>query len=63
MAYGNFEALPRRATCDKVLTDKAFNITKNAKSDGNQRSLASMVYSYFDIKTFVCALKNGNMPN
>ena len=37
MAYGDFKGLPRRATSDKVLHDKAFNIVKNPKQDGCQR--------------------------
>ena len=32
MAYGDFKYLARRATSDKVLREKAFNITKNLKS-------------------------------
>ena len=34
MAYGDFKDLNRRATDDKVLHDKAFNIVKNQKYDG-----------------------------
>ena len=44
IAYGDFEDLKRRTGSDKVLRDKAFNITKNPKYDGYQRGLASMVY-------------------
>ena len=43
MAYGGFKYLARRAASDKTLIDKAFNIAKNPKYDGHQRSLASMV--------------------
>ena len=35
----------------KVSRDKAFNIAKNPKYDGNQRGLASMVYRIFDKKS------------
>ena len=35
----------------KVLRDKAFNIAKNAKYDGYQRGLASIVYKFFDKKS------------
>ena len=42
MAYGNFKDLERIAS-DKVLRDKAFNIAKNPKYDGYQRTLASMI--------------------
>ena len=48
MAYGDFKDLKRRTASDKVLRDKAFNITKNPKCDGYQRGLASMVYKFFD---------------
>ena len=34
MAYGNFKYLIRRTASDKILRDKAFNITKNPKHDG-----------------------------
>ena len=45
------------------MCDKAFNIAKNTKYDGYQRSLASMVYKYFDKKTSGGAIKNENMSN
>ena len=48
MAYGDFKDLKRRTASDKVLRDKAFNITKNPKCDGYQKGLASMVYKFFD---------------
>ena len=50
MAYGDFKDLARRATSDKSLRDKAFNIAKNTKYDGYQRRFASMVCKYFLIK-------------
>ena len=31
MAYGDFKDLPRRTIADKILRDKAFDITKNPK--------------------------------
>ena len=40
MAYDNFKDLPRRTIEDKILRDKAFDITKNLKYDGYQRGLA-----------------------
>ena len=46
------ETLTRRTASDKILSDKAFNIAKNPKYDGYQASLASMVYKFFDKKTF-----------
>ena len=39
MVYGDFKELARRTASDKVLRDKAFNIAKNPKYDGCQRSL------------------------
>ena len=51
MAYGDFKDLNRRTAADKVLRDKAFNITKNPKYDGYQRSLASTVCKFFDKQT------------
>ena len=47
MAYRD---LPKRTTSDKALHDKAFNIDKNLKYDGQQRSLAAMVYKFFNKK-------------
>ena len=57
MAYGDFEDLNRRIAADKVLRDKAFNITKNPKYDGYQRGLASMFYKCFDKNLLVELLK------
>ena len=51
MAYGDFKNLTRRTAADGVLRDKAFNIAKNLKNDGYQRSLASMVHKIFDKRT------------
>ena len=64
MAYGDFKDLKRRTAADKVLRDKAFNIAKNAKYDGYQRGLASMVYKFFDKKTkgSGVALANKSIP-
>ena len=50
MAYGNFKDLKRKTACDKTWRDKAFNIAKNRKYDGNHRGLASMVYKFFHKK-------------
>ena len=48
---------------DKVLRDKAFNIAKDPKYNGYQRSLASMVYKVFDKKTSGKGIKNENISN
>ena len=52
MAYEYFKDLARRTASDKMLSEKAFNIAKNPKFNGYQRSLVSMVYKCFDIKIF-----------
>ena len=52
MAYEDFKDLARRTTSDKVLRDKAFNITKNPEYEGYERGLASMFYKDFDKRTF-----------
>ena len=51
MADGDFKDLKRRTASDKILRDKAFNISKNPKYDGFQRGLVSMVYNFFDKKS------------
>ena len=53
MAYGDFKDLTRRTTSEKILREKAFNITKNLKYDGYQRGLDLMVYKIFDKKSFL----------
>ena len=52
MAYGNFEDITKKTASDKILHDKAFNIAKNRKYYGYQHRPASMVYKFFDKKTF-----------
>ena len=51
IAYGDFKYFARRATSDKILRDKAFNIAKVLKYDGYQRRFVSMVYKFFDKNT------------
>ena len=50
MTYRDFKDLTRRTASDKILGDKAFNIAKNPKYDGNQMGLVSMAYNLFDKK-------------
>ena len=57
MAYGDFKDLNRRTFADKVLRDKAFNITKNPKHDGYQRGLSSMAYNFWIKKFLAVVLK------
>ena len=46
--WRDFKYLARTTASDKVLRDKAFNISKNPKYDGYQGEIASMVYKFFD---------------
>ena len=57
------ETFTRRTASDKILCDKAFNIAKNAKYDGYQRGIASVVYKLFDKKTSGRGIKNENMSD
>ena len=57
IAFVDFEDLTRRTASDKILCDKAFDIAKNPKYDGWQRSLDSMIYNLFDKKRLVEQLK------
>ena len=63
MAYEDFKDLNRRTFANKVLRDKAFNITKDPKYDGYQRGLASMVYGFFDKKFSGSGIKYENISN
>ena len=72
MAYGDFKDLTRKRTASyKILSDKAFNFSKNSKYDGYQCGPASMVYKFCDKKSdsladesAACrAIKNENMYN
>ena len=53
----------QKTAADKVLSDKAFNIAKNLKYDGYQRSLASMIYTFFDKRNLDDTNKNEIVPN
>ena len=50
LAYGNKD-LKTRVEADKVLRDKAFKVAQDKSKDAMQRSLAAMVYKFFDKKT------------
>ena len=52
MTYGHFKDLPRRTTADKAFCNNAFNVAKNSRYNEYQCGLASMVYKFFDKKTF-----------
>ena len=63
LAYGNKD-LASRTSADKVLRDKAFQIAQDVSKDGYQRSLASMVYKFFDKKVSGAGNnKNNNNTN
>ena len=51
MAYSLKDSV-KRTQSDKVLGDKAFKIASDPKYDSYQRGLASMVYKFFDKKSF-----------
>ena len=51
MVYGGLKDLARRTASDKVVRYRAFNIAKNPKYDGYQRSFFSKVYKFFNKKT------------
>ena len=49
--YSGSKDLARRTISDKVLKQKAHEIVKYPIYDGYQRTLASIVYKFFDKKT------------
>ena len=51
MPYDKYKDLEKRTQADKILKDRAFEITSNPKYDGYQRGLAAMVYKFFDKKS------------
>ena len=63
MAYGDFKDLTRRTVSEKILHNKAFNIAKNPKYDGYQRSLALMLYEIFNKRTSGTGIKIENISN
>ena len=63
MAYGDFKDLTIRKASGKILPDKAFDIAKKPKYDDYQRGLDSMVYKFFDKKSFGGAIKYEIMSN
>ena len=51
MACGKYKDLSKRTESDKVLSNRVFEISSNAKYYGYQRGLTSMVYKLFDKKS------------
>ena len=65
-AYADHKDLINRTEADKVLKDKAYDIASNPEYDGYQKSLASMVYKFFDKKSTGSGfkkLKNTTKPS
>ena len=58
--YCDSKDLTKRTVGDKILRNRAFNITKDPKYDGYQRELASMVYKFFDKKSNRSGAKHVN---
>ena len=50
-AYSDSKESAKRTISDKILKDRAYEITRNRKYDGYQRVLARMVYKFFGKKT------------
>ena len=63
MASGDFEDLTRGTVSNKILHNKAFNITTNPKFDEYQKDLALMFYKVIDKKTFGSSIKNEIISN
>ena len=61
IVYGGFKYLSRRSAFYRILWSKGFSIAKNRKYDGYQRSLASVVYKFFNINTSGGAIKPSNL--
>ena len=58
MVY-NFKDLKRRTFVNKLLRDKAYNITYIlSRHNGYERALATIVYKFFDKKTKGTGIKN-----
>ena len=51
MVYGKSKDLVKRTQSDKLLRDKVFKIASDPKCGCYQRTLASMVYKFFDKKS------------
>ena len=55
MAYVDFKDSPRRTAFDKILRDKAFNITENQ----NMMDIKKVLLQWF----INCSIKNKNMSD
>ena len=63
MAYGYFKDLNRITATGKILREKAINVAKYPKYDGYHRGIASVIYTFFDKKTYGERAKNENICN
>ena len=61
MGYGDFKNLARRTAFDKIMCEEAFNTAKNQKYGGCQRSIASMIYKFFDKKVSGSSIRYENI--
>ena len=46
--YSDSKDLGKRTISDKILKDRAFDITRNCEYDGYQKALGSLFYKLFD---------------
>ena len=51
MAYGDFKDLASGTASTKIFRNKAYNIAKDPKYGGDQKSLAAIVYKFFNKKS------------
>ena len=58
VAYCDSKDLTKRTAADKILKDKAYKIANNLGRNGYERSLAAMVYKFFDKKSKGTGIKN-----
>ena len=58
MAYRKSKDLTKRTQSAKILRGKAFKIANDAKYDGYQKGLASMLYKFFDKKSSGSGITN-----
>ena len=49
--YSDSKDLAKRTVANKILKDRAYEISRNRKYDGYQRTLASIPHKFFDQKT------------
>ena len=63
MKYGDFKDFNKKTFADKLLRNKAFNMTKDPKYGRYQTDLALMVYKFCDEKNSGRGIKNENISN